>query len=237
MFRPVTHSSQLSFDDLPRARTWGGKRKNAGRPAGKRRYVVHRQRPVHNFRHPVLVTMRGAPRLPSFRSQTLAQTFRGAIAGTRRDDFRIVEFSIQNDHVHLIVEANDKDALSRGIKSFAVRAIRRVNEKLRRPRGRVWGDRYHRRDLKSPLEVRHALVYVLSNWRKHFGVMDGRPFIDPHSSAPWFTGWIHPRSQPPPPGDPPAARALTWLLRKGWHEHHPFLHPGEAPRSGSHALA
>ncbi len=96
------------------------------------------------------------PRLPSFRSETLAQTFREAIALTRRDDFRIVEFSIQNDHVHLIVEADDEDALSRGIKSFAVRAIRRVNEKLRRRRGRVWGDRYHRRDLKSPLEVRRG---------------------------------------------------------------------------------
>ncbi len=223
---------QLALDfRTERARSnWGGKRKNAGRPRGRRGKVLHRERPAHNFRHPVLVTMRGAAHLPPFRSQLLTRVFREAIGNTRREDFRIAEYSIQNDHVHLIVEADDKAALSRGIKSFAVRAIRRVNRELRRRTGRVWGDRYHRRDLTSPLEVRRALVYVLSNWRKHFGVMDGRPFIDPHSSAQWFSGWIHPRSQSPPPGEPPTARALTWLLRKGWHEQHGFIHPGEAPR-------
>ena len=56
---------------------------------------------------------------------------------------------MQDDHLHLIVEAGDKGALARGMKSFSVRANRLLNAALGRGRGRVWGDRYHRRDLTN----------------------------------------------------------------------------------------
>jgi len=69
---------------------------------------------------------------------------------------------VQDNHVHLIVEASDKDALSRGMKSFTVRANRLFNVAWGRKRGQVWGDRYHRRDLTSPRSVRNALVYCLN---------------------------------------------------------------------------
>jgi hypothetical protein len=49
---------------------------------------------------------------------------------------------------------------------------RALNRVLRRS-GRVWGDRYHRRDLATPHEVRHALVYVLDNVKKHQPADDG----------------------------------------------------------------
>jgi hypothetical protein len=87
-----------------------------------------------------------------------------------------------------------------------------VNRTLRLP-GRVWADRHHARDLPTPREVRHALVYVLQNWRKH-GCGTG---MDSRSSAPWFTGW---RVRMPPPRDPSTvATAETWLARVGWRRH------------------
>jgi putative transposase len=215
--------TQLPLRERPRR---GGKRKNAGRKPGARPKVLHRARPVHKHWNPVHVTMRAARGLPSLRAQAVYPAIEAAVRGTKRADFRIVEFSVQSDHVHAIVEAFDKDALSRGMRSFSVRVVRRVNRVLRRRSGRLWGDRYHRRDLTSPRQVRHALVYVLMNFRKHEPAV-GSWRLDACSSAPWFDGWIAIRKKVP--DDPPVERARTVLLRRAWQKHG-LLHPGEAPK-------
>ena len=173
------------------------------------------------------VTLRRAKGLPSLRSERLHNELREAVRHTRRDDFRIVHYSVQADHVHMIVEADDADALARGMKSFTIRAARRLNSRVLRRRGAVWGDRYHRRDLGSPREVRNALVYVNNNHLKHHEWDAG--LVDPCSSAPWFAEWVH---APDPPPDPsPVERAGTWLLARGWHGNVRFLHLGELPRA------
>jgi len=190
--------------------------------------VRHRARAVHKHWNPLHVTMRALRGLPSFRAQTLFAAFEHAVRRTRRDDFRVVEFSVQDDHLHLIVEADDSDALARGMKSFSVRANRLFNAALGRGRGRVWGDRYHRRDLTSARQVRRALVYCLQNYKKHQGVKSGRPRIDPCSSARWFQGWTAIRQHDD--GPRPTELARTVLLRTAWHKHG-TIHPGEAPRT------
>jgi len=171
--------------------------------------------------------LRAVKGLPSFRQQTLFKAFDIAFRTTRREDFRIVEFSVQNDHVHLIVEADDNDALARGMKSFSVRANRLFNSALGRGRGRVWGDRYHRRDLTNARQVRNALVYCINNYKKHIGVDRGLSRIDACSSARWFTGWIGARTRDD--GPRPTPRAETILLRTAWQKHG-LIHPGEAPK-------
>jgi REP element-mobilizing transposase RayT len=144
---------------------------------------------VHKYWNPLHVTMRAVRGLPSFRAQMLFAAFERAVRTTRRGDFRIVELSVQDDHLHLIVEAEDDGALARGMKSFSVRANRLFNAAFGRGRGRVWGDRYHRRDLTNARQVRNALIYCLANYKEHQGVTSGAPRIDPCSSARWFQGW------------------------------------------------
>jgi putative transposase len=73
---------------------------------------------------------------------------------------------VQHDHLHLLVEASSKRELSAGMRSVVIRIARYVNALLGR-RGRYWADRWHGRGLRSPREVRNALVYVLANFRKH----------------------------------------------------------------------
>lgn len=143
----------------------GGKRVGAGRKRRPRTRpsVAHRQRPKHDFRHPVHVTLRVAKGLPSLRSERIYRGVESAIRSTKRDDFRIVEFSVQEDHVHAMIEGEGKSALERGMRSLIARITKRVKRILGLERLNLWADRYHRRDLTSPRQVRNVLVYVLAN--------------------------------------------------------------------------
>ena len=219
---------QLTLADRARLTRAGKPRKRPGPKPSASPSVRHRPRAVHKYWNPLHVTMRARRGLPSFRAQTLFAAFEEAVRRTRRDDFRVVEFSVQDDHLHLIVEADDSGALARGMKSFSVRANRLFNAALGRGRGSVWGDRYHRRDLTSASQVRNALVYCLQNYKKHQGVTSGAPRIDPCSSARWFQGWTAIRTHDDGPRPTPEAR--TVLLRTAWQKHG-FIHPGERPRA------
>jgi REP element-mobilizing transposase RayT len=216
--------------------SWGGRRKGAGRkPAGDRAGVAHRARPDHRARHPVHVTLRSG--LNVLRRQRVFAAIRGALARASRPAFRVVHFSVQANHIHLIVEARDTASLSSGVRGLAIRAARGVNRVTLRA-GRVWTDRYHARALETPREVRNALVYVLLNRKKH-GAFPGifGEAIDPLSSALWFDGWkraVVPR-HPPPSAEQaaapcPVAAARTWLASIGWRRHG-LLRPDEAPTS------
>src|SRR5215831_776865 len=175
--------------------TRGGRRRGAGRKAARvRRAVVHAARPEHSKAHPVHVTLRASRRLPSLRREVVFLEIRRALGRTARAWFRLVHFSAQADHLHLLVEADDKSSLSRGLMGLAIRVARAVNRVLLRT-GRVWDDRFHAHPLRSPREVRHAIVYVLMNAKKH---LPGAPNFDPCSSAASFTEWSVPLSRGAP---------------------------------------
>jgi REP element-mobilizing transposase RayT len=166
----------------------------------------------------VHVTLRASRGIPSLREQVIFFEMRRALGQTARAWFRVVHFSVQANHVHLLVEADDKASLSRGIMGVAIRMARAVNGALER-RGNVWSERYHSRALKTPREVRNGIVYVLMNRQKHASKAMG---LDPCSSASLFDGWKLPPALAPPrtsieraPVEPPA----TWLLRSGWRRH------------------
>jgi REP-associated tyrosine transposase len=221
---------QLSLGEVV---TRGGRRAGAGRKRGLRPNVPHRPREVHRDYQPVHVTLRRAKGLPSLRSQRLERVVRDAMRATTRardGAFRVTDYSIQNDHVHLIVEADEhreRVGLSRAMRSFVIRLALRLNKELGRNRGKVWGDRFHARELTSPSEVRKALVYLLGNQIKHGEWEVG--IVDPFSSGPWFGGWMQVLERPPDPS--PVERPRTWLLDWGWHRGRDFIHLGEMPRA------
>ena len=157
------------------------------------------------------------------RSQrALGAVYRSLAAGCDRFGTRVVHFSVQGDHLHLLAEATDRRALARAMKGLSVRIARALNRVIGR-RGTVFGDRYHTRGLGSPREVHGALIYVLCNIRKHEaqrGNRCPRGWIDPCSSGAHFDGWIGARPRPPgrrPPLEAPElCEARIWLLTKGW---------------------
>ena len=214
--------------ELPlRRRTWGGARPGAGRKPGPRPKVPHVARPSHRASHPVHVTVRARAGLPSFREEAIASAVREAIAASGRSpilgsSFRIVHFSVQTNHVHLIVEAHDRESLSRGMRGLNTRLARTVNRVLA-VRGRVWNERYHAHALRTPREARNAIVYVLMNAKKHGVRLAG---LDRFSSTGWFDGLA---DAVPLADERPTAAPKTWLARVGWRRHG-LVHTHERPR-------
>jgi REP element-mobilizing transposase RayT len=197
--------------ELPRSATWGGARKGAGRKRQLARpEPAHAPRPEHQPRHPVHATLRARPLQESLRSDGLFTALSQALSASGHEGFRLIHFSVQTDHLHLIVEADSTDALARGLHGLAVRCAKAINRALGR-RGPVWHGRYHIHRLATPSEVRLGLVYVLLNHRKH---LRAAPGVDPCSSGAWFDGWA--RALPSPPALAPVVRPGTWMAAVGW---------------------
>jgi REP element-mobilizing transposase RayT len=169
--------------------------------------------------------------VPALRTRRLlAELERSWREVRERARFRIVHYSVQGNHVHLLVEAASAGDLACGLKSVVARFARAVNRVFRRA-GKVLADRCHVHVLRTPREVRNAIAYVLLNARRHLAKAGRRipriSAIDSASSGRWFEGWAW---APEPPADRPAvAPARTWLLRTGWRRHG-LIRPDEIPR-------
>lgn len=193
---------------------WGGRRRGAGRKrVASRPRVSHCARESLAARHPVHVTVRLRSELPNLRRDAARAVIERAFRAARgRSGFRLAQYTLQSNHVHLIAEANDERELSRGMHGLLVRVARALNRLWSR-KGSIFADRYHARQLRTPREVRAALVYVLHNARHHGLRLLG---LDPFSSGPWFDGWSRPRKTS---SGFPGSAARTWLLRFGWRLH------------------
>jgi REP element-mobilizing transposase RayT len=162
---------------LPKTGGWGGRRAGAGRKR-RTKELPHETRPVHKERFPVHVTLRIRRGLPSLRQERrFARIKRAFRYGCDRFGMRMCEFSVQADHIHLIVEARDKHALGKGMGALEIRVARAINRVLGRT-GKVFADRYHAHELRTPTEVKHAVHYVRFNWPHHGGLS-----FDPFSSV------------------------------------------------------
>ena len=176
-------------------RTWGGRRKGAGRPRKDGRKgpgVPHVERQVLQARFPVHVTWRMEPGVWNLRTRRCFGVMKTAMyAGALRGGFRLVHYAVMGNHVHLIVEAPDRVRLARGMQGLGVRLARALNRVMGRS-GRVIGDRYHAHILRTPSEVKRARSYLLANGKQHYGHVAADPFA--------------PRA--------PVVAARTWLLRR-----------------------
>src|ERR1043166_173001 len=97
----------------------GGKRRGAGRkPKGPRAGERHEARPDFKPYHALHVVMRVEPAVGNLRRRKMYKALRDAtITAVLRERFRIVHISLQRTHVHLLVEAEHKEALALGMRS------------------------------------------------------------------------------------------------------------------------
>ena len=214
---------------------WGGRRKGAGRRKSKNSGVSHSKREEFLESEPVHVTMKLKEGLPNLREGEDFLCLGKKLQEGQKDDFRIVHFSVQSNHVHLLVEAAGKDALHRGMRGLTVR-VGKALKKRWELEDSVFADRYHARILRKPTEVRNALRYVLNNHLRHYpGAKRGIP--DPRSSSALFDGWKEVEAAVLEGELRPIVAARSWLIRRGWKRAGGKLSlfevPGSKRRSGS----
>jgi putative transposase len=210
----------------------GGKRRGAGRkPKSARAGAAHDARPEIKPYHALHVVMRVVPEVGNMRRRSMYKALRDAsVIAALRERFRIVHISIQRTHIHMLVEAGDKNALARGMQGFQISVARNINtllgeERYRRRRGKVFADRYHLEVITSPTQARHSLSYILNNWRKHRedrGQIASSWLVDPFSSGISFPDWVELEGQAVmwpirATYDPLIVRRpQSWILREGW---------------------
>jgi REP element-mobilizing transposase RayT len=170
--RPLKKMRQVAL----RFRTWGGKRKHAGRRRRGPQMVPHRTRPQFKRRFPLHVTLRIRRDVGAMRTEHCFKAMERAFwAGGNKYGLRLVHFAVMNDHIHMMVEAEGKESLSKGMHALNIRIARAVNRTQQR-RGHVLADHYHANILRSPTQVRRARVYLLSNAARHYDLAGPDPF-------------------------------------------------------------
>jgi REP element-mobilizing transposase RayT len=205
MKRP--RQTELAFPTRGRPRNPDPERTREGR-------LRHNVRPHVSPQYPVHVTVKLHPNR-ALRFRAANRALRGVLCAVqeRRAGFRVLAYSLQSNHLHFVVEGDTHSAFLGGVRSLDIRLAIRFNRVLGR-RGRLFSEVHHRRELKTPREVRTALAYVLLNHRRH---ARGGPLLDPFSAAVWFDGWKAPIQPSPDPS--PIRRARTWLGAIGWKRH------------------
>ena len=230
----------------------GGKRRGAGRPTKRTRPSErHKVRPRLRASEPVHVTVRVLPAIGWLRKHDMFLAIREAtICILKNENMRIVHMSIQGTHLHMIVEAESRLSLAKGMQAFLVSAAKQINRVYRertgdKRRGSVFADRYHARIMRSPREVRNCIAYVLNNWRHHGEdkkAIARRWKVDPYSSAIGFVGWKERADEPFRWRGPASYQQLivweprSFLLTTLWKQHG-MIRWHEVPGGRTHADA
>ncbi len=194
----------------------GGRREGAGRPRGLR--VSHDARPRFGRPTPVHVALRVRDTVWNLRSGRSWRRLRRAFERARgRFGMRLIHFSVQGNHLHLIVEADDHRALARAMQGLCIRIAKALNAMMERS-GKVFDDHYFARLLRTPAELMNAIRYVLGNAARHFGGPERDPFCSASLSAPELETMLAP--------------PVGWLLRVGWLRAAGVGSPGARSSSG-----
>ena len=155
--------------------------------ARKSSRVPHETRPeVSGPIHIVIRIRRGLPDLRTPRAlRRLERAFR---LGKERKGFALLHYSIQRDHLHLMVEVTNRRKLSKGMQALGIRIAKVLNSLWGRKSGHVFAERYFAVALETWKQIWRTIRYVLNNGRKHgTWTVKGRP--DPYSSGQWYFPW------------------------------------------------
>jgi len=203
-------STQRSL--FSRAQLAQPERRKRGRPKLKGAGLPHTRRPAVDPRRPHHVTIRMRRGVWNLRSQRCFRPITEALRAVRKagQGFRVVHFSVQGNHMHLVTEADDRRAMTRGMRALLIRVAKQLN-RVMGAEGRVFADRFHERVLGTAREVRNVVRYVLGNHAHHLAQVGKAHLaaeVDDFSSA-------NPSLDSPKVG-PPWSRPESWLLRVGW---------------------
>ncbi|MBT3235287.1 MAG: hypothetical protein HN353_04995 [Bdellovibrionales bacterium] len=144
--------------------------------------IAHIERPKMDRNTPVHINIKVHKNIPNLRQKTFYRFFRQAVIKARIQGVRVIHFAIVKNHLHLLVEAQDNQSLSRGVRSLLISYAMRINRHLGR-KGGIFTDRFNMEVIKFPKRMRYLLAYIFKNSAKHQKIAFT---VDGYSSMPIF---------------------------------------------------
>ncbi len=166
----------------------GGRRPGSGRKRIHSKGVAHRHREKVHHRHPMHINFKVVKGVSNLRNKTILKALKRAIVNARRMGLKVNQYSLQSNHVHLVVEAGSNHILTKGMRSLTITFAKRINGIFKRE-GKVQKERFHLHILRTLREVKNALRYVLNNHEKH----TGKKGVDVYSAITIYlntTNWL-----------------------------------------------
>ena len=138
--------------------TRGGRRPGSGRKRIHSPGVSHRKRETLTKRTPQHINFNFNCRI---QNKQCLKLLKRSIEKAQKLGLKIIHFSLQSNHVHLITEAENNQVLTQGMRALTITFSKGLKK------GRVQLERYHLHVLKTLKEAKHAIHYVLFNEQKH----------------------------------------------------------------------
>ena len=186
---PAVRESEGNGDgEKKERRSHGGARPGAGRPRSKTTRVPHTRRPEMGGEIPANLTLRidhitdwGGNLRDLVTMEVILRCFEVA---KDRFGMRICHYSVQSNHIHLLVEADDRECLIRGMRGLTTRLARNLNKHWGR-KGKLFTDRYHSKPIEDAEHGENTIAYLGRNDLKHNSAYTITPSIP--APPPWPT--------------------------------------------------
>lgn len=140
--------------------------KGAGRPAIHDRGIRHIARDKVTKHTSLHLTIKIERLKAGLRNKDVLKQLHDSIKKARKIGLRVIHYTLEFDHVHLLVEVDSNQQLAKGMQSFGISFSKGIN-KIKAQVGKVFKTRYHFRKLKSPNEIKNVIFYILGNSLKH----------------------------------------------------------------------
>ncbi len=141
-------------------------RKGAGRPALHDPGIRHTNRPHIKKPASLHLTIKVKKKKAEIKNKSVLKILKRAILNARKQGLRVIHFSLEYDHVHLLIEADNNLILGKGMQAFGVTLSKAIN-RLKKLKGGVYKHRYHFRQISSTRELKIVMNYIFTNGLKH----------------------------------------------------------------------
>lgn len=152
--------------------------KKAGRPAIHDKGIRHTVRPRIHKTTMLHLTIKVRENKADIKNKRILKLLHHAIKRARLQRLKVLHYTLEYNHVHLLVEATNNQILHKGMQAFGITFSKWIN-RLKLRKGTVYKHRYHFHALRSTRERKNALNYIFTNGVKHGRT---RSRIDPYNS-------------------------------------------------------
>ncbi|MBC7430062.1 MAG: transposase [Bacteriovorax sp.] len=154
--------------------------KRAGRPAINDRGIRHIRRDRITKPTSMHLTIKVREYKADIKSKRILRALHHAIIRARLKKLKVIHYTLEYNHVHLLVEASDHKVMHRGMQALGISLSKSIN-KIKCLKGTVYKHRYHLKRLTSTQQLKNVLHYIFNNGIHHKRTSS---ILDPYNSMP-----------------------------------------------------